>query len=65
MTPYKTDVFYTRVWTAGLNYYIAGHTAKVQANYNFVTLPADKSSPSRVFHDTRNDNFVINFQVAF
>ena len=63
--PYKTDVFYTRAWTAGVNYYIKGHNAKVQANYNIVDLPADKSSPNRVFHDVRNDNFVINFQVMF
>ncbi len=63
--PWKTDVFYTRVWTAGVNYYIVGNNAKIQANYNFVNLPADKSSPNRVFHDTRNDSFVLNFQVAF
>ena len=65
VTPYKTDVFYTRVWTAGVNYYIQGHNAKIQANYNWVDLPGDKSGPNRVFHDTRNDSFVINFQIMF
>ena len=60
------DRFYTRVWTAGINYYIIGHNAKVQANYNWVDLPAEKSTPGvREFHNTRNDSFVINFQVAF
>src|SRR5579862_9506091 len=63
--PWKTDAFYTRVWTAGVNYYIMGHNAKVQANYNFVELPGDKSSANSVFHDTKNNSFVLNFQVAF
>jgi hypothetical protein len=36
VTPYRTDRFYTTVYTAGLNYYIKGSNAKIQANYNFV-----------------------------
>ncbi len=65
VSPYKTDLFYTRVWTGGINYYISGHNAKIQANYNIVELPGDKSNPTRVFHDTKANNFVIHFQVAF
>lgn len=63
--PDKTDRFYTKVVTAGLNYYISGHNAKIQANYNIVNLPNESSSPARVFHTVRNDSFVINFQVMF
>lgn len=65
VNPRHTDAFYTRASTAGINYYIIGHNAKVQANYNWVDLPADKSDAARVFHNTRNDSFVINFQVMF
>ena len=59
-----TDVFYTRVWTAGVNYYLTGNNTKIQANYNIVENPASRD-PNRVFHDVRNNSFVVNFQVAF
>ena len=62
--PRHTDVFATSVYTAGINYYIKGHNAKIQANYDFVNNP-DQSNGSRSFHDPHNDNFVVNFQVAF
>lgn len=67
VTPYRTDRFYTTVYTAGLNYYIKGSSAKIQANYNFVQLDdaRDHAGANRDFHNVRNDNFVINFQVAF
>ena len=67
VTPYRTDRFYTTVYTAGLNYYIKGSNAKIQANYNFVNLEdaRDHAGVNRDFHNVRNDNFVINFQVAF
>lgn len=66
VNPRHTDSFYTKVWTAGVNYYIKGHNAKVQANYNWVDLGAgEHSNATRQFHNVRNDSFVINFQVMF
>jgi len=59
-----TDVFRTNVTTVGANYYIKGHNAKIQANYNWVRNP-DSGNSVRDFHDVKNDNFVVNFQVAF
>ncbi|HYG75635.1 MAG TPA: porin [Planctomycetota bacterium] len=58
----NTDVFGTRVMTAGLNYYIKGYDAKIQANYLFVR---DPDSPKRGLRDVNNDVFVVNFQVMF
>jgi hypothetical protein len=60
--PERTDVFWTRVSTVGLNYYLKGHNAKIQANYNFVNNPG---GGLRTFHHLQNDNFVVSFQVAF
>ncbi len=62
--PNRTSVFNTKIGTAGLNYFFSGGT-KIQANYNIVELPTGKSNGARNFHDTQNNNFVINFQVAF
>ncbi|MEI6234518.1 MAG: porin [Planctomycetota bacterium] len=62
--PTKTSVFNTHVMTAGLNYYFTGNT-KIQANYNYVDLPTEKTNLVRKFHDTQNNSFVVNFQVAF
>ncbi|HYG75944.1 MAG TPA: porin [Planctomycetota bacterium] len=59
-----TDTFKTQVYTAGVNYYIKGHNAKIQLNYNWVDDPST-SSAGRAFHDVKNDNFVVNFQVWF
>ena len=50
--------------TGGINYYIKGHDAKIQANYNFVWNP-NPDRPDLSFHNTRDDSFVVNFQVAF
>ena len=61
--PYRTDVFATRVYTAGVNYYLVGNT-KVQFNYNHVLNP-ESHNPNLVFHQVRNDSILINFQVAF
>jgi hypothetical protein len=63
--PDHTDVFRTNIWTGGINYYIKNHNAKIQANYNIVDNPETGHNPNRNFHDVRNDNFVVNFQVAF
>ena len=65
VNPEHTDVSKTQIWTGGINYYIKNHNAKIQANYNIVDNPETGHNPNRNFHDVRNDNFVINFQVAF
>lgn len=63
--PDHTDNFKSQVYTAGINYYIKGHNAKIQANYNWVNEPNERSNASRTFREVRNDNFVVNFQVWF
>ncbi len=62
--PNRTSVFYTRVKTAGVNYYM-GERTKIQVNYNVVQLPVGKSNSERTFHDTQNNSLLVNFQVAF
>ena len=62
--PDYTEVFNTEVWTGGINYYLKGHNAKIQANYNVVVNP-EVNTPNLIFHKVKNDNFVLNFQVAF
>jgi len=62
--PVQTMEYDTKVVTAGINYYIKGHDAKIQANYNFVWNPNPERADLQ-FHNTRDDSFVINFQVAF
>lgn len=64
--PSHTDVFKTQVCTAGVNYYIKGHNAKIQLNYNWIKNPdRQDAGGNRNFHDLNNDSFVANFQVAF
>ncbi len=59
------DVFRTTVDTLGMNYYIVGHQAKIQLNYNFVHEQHDHSTGDRQIREVRNDNLVLSFQVAF
>ncbi|MCK6474405.1 MAG: OprO/OprP family phosphate-selective porin [Planctomycetes bacterium] len=64
------DIFKTQVYTAGINYYIKGHNAKIQLNYNWVLEEdnvdqTDGASEVRDVREVRNDNFVVNFQVAW
>ncbi|MCY3022942.1 MAG: porin [Planctomycetota bacterium] len=62
----RTDIFQTKILTAGINYYIKGHNAKIQANYNIVNEPeGTRLQESYGFREVRNDNFMLNFQVAF
>ncbi|HEY3321525.1 MAG TPA: porin [Planctomycetota bacterium] len=63
VTADHTNVYSTRVATAGVNYYIKGHDAKIQANYNWVRNP--DGGDAYTFHGVRNDNFIVSFQVAF
>jgi len=59
----RTNVYATKVFTPGINYYIKGHNAKIQANYNFVQNPDGPSVAP--FRTVRNDSFVVNFQVMW
>lgn len=65
--PDHTDVFRTQVYTGGINYYIKGHNAKIQLNYNRVIDPDGRDNGgNRNFHqDLRNDSILANFQLAF
>jgi hypothetical protein len=63
--PEHTDVFKTQIFTSGFNYYIQGHNAKIQVNYNHIKNPdGDNDNNTRNFHNVRNDSFIVNFQVA-
>lgn len=43
-----------------------GNNAKIQLNYNWVDEPNENNNKSaRGFREVRNDNFVVNFQVAW
>lgn len=66
VNPSHTDDFATNVYTVGLNYYIKGHNAKIQLNYNWVDDPSGSANGgNRKFHEVSNNNFLVNFQVAF
>jgi hypothetical protein len=61
-----TWVMQTKVYTAGVNYYIKGHHAKIQADYNVVLDPhGSRMQDAWGMRGVKNDNFIINFQVAF
>ncbi|HEY3320710.1 MAG TPA: porin [Planctomycetota bacterium] len=59
---FSQNVFNTKVWTAGINYYIKGYDARVQANYLWVDEPENKF---RGLREAKNNVFVINYQVMF
>src|SRR5579862_2273011 len=61
----KTDLLYSQAWTAGVNYYIKGQNAKIQANYIFMNGPKGPSATAHSFHNVRDDAFALNFQIAF
>jgi len=79
-----TNVVNTKIVTAGFNYYIKGHNAKIQFNYNWVneagdgsrflipkaeiggaTQPTTANTRFGSLREVRNDNFILNFQVAW
>jgi hypothetical protein len=60
----RMDIFSTTVYTAGINYYIKGHNAKLQINYNWVR-EEDPAKALRPVREVNNDNLVVNFQVAW
>lgn len=59
----QTNVYQTKIYTAGLNYYIKGDNAKIQLNYNFCNNP--HGPPLQPFHNVRNDSMILNFQVMW
>jgi len=72
------NTFYTNTHTVGVNYYIKGHNAKFQLNYNIVQDPtatyfvSDGSSPALAPEGTHykmrginNNSLVANFQVMW
>ncbi|MCZ7647322.1 MAG: OprO/OprP family phosphate-selective porin [Planctomycetota bacterium] len=65
----EIDVMGTTVVTAGINYYIKNHNAKIQLNYNWVNEEDKKDlgvgPPTRQIREVRNDNLVVNFQVGW
>jgi len=62
----RLDVFKTRVYTAGVNYFVSGNNVKIQLNYNWVGEPGTShSADDRQFRSVKNDNVVLNLQVGF
>ena len=60
--PSSTNVYKTEVVTGGINYYIKGHNAKVQAN---VLANKQPTGGLNNFHNVRNSAFVLQFQVYY
>lgn len=60
---YHTNVYHSKIYTPGVNYYIKGNYAKIQVNYNFVKNPTGPLVAP--FHNTRNDSLIVNFQVQW
>ncbi|MEI6233945.1 MAG: hypothetical protein WCT04_12885 [Planctomycetota bacterium] len=59
----RINTFATQQATFGINYYIRGNYAKIQANYDIVRDP--KGTSDYRFHSVRNDSFSMNFQVMW
>ena len=65
----QTDLFITKAYTAGINYYvnlhggkIRAHDVKIQANYIIVD---DPHNSDRGLREVKNNVFVLAFQVMF
>lgn len=63
----KMDAFPTYVYTAGVNYHIKGHQAKIQVNYNWVNERdgIDGLLDQHQVREAKNNNFIVNFQVSW
>lgn len=61
---YEVEGISTNIHTLGINYYISGNNAKIQAAYNLVgeDTPSKKKYGMR---EVKNNNFTLAFQVAF
>jgi hypothetical protein len=60
---YKVNTYATDQGTFGVNYYIKGHSAKIQMNYDIVRDP--EGNADFKFHAVKNDVFSMNFQVMW
>jgi len=63
VNPDHTNVNATQSETIGLNYYMKGHNAKIQANYILTQQPTHVENYA--FHNVKNDAFALNFQVMW
>lgn len=61
--PDHTNVYATRIYTGGINYYLNGKTTKIQLNYDVLNNPVVNAVVH--FHNVRNNFLVVNFQVAW
>jgi hypothetical protein len=58
--PNKTWVYKTTIGSAGINYYIKGHNAKIQAMFNYVRQP---DGDAFGFHNVQSNSFIMAWQV--
>jgi hypothetical protein len=58
--PAKTWVYKTTIASAGINYYIKGHNAKLQAMFNYVRQP---DGDAFHFHNVQSNSFIMAWQV--
>lgn len=63
VNPGDTDQYKTTVITGGVNYYIKGNNAKIQANV--ITNRQPDGGDGHHFHNVRNSAFVLQFQVYY
>ncbi len=61
--PWHTNVYQTKIYTGGVNYYIKGDNAKIQLDYNATKNP--KGPNGQPFHNVRNDSLILSFQVMW
>jgi hypothetical protein len=61
-----TDVFNTRVFTGGVNYYIVDYKYRVQVNYMNVNERENKiNNAARNFEEVNNDVLMFSYQILF
>ncbi len=63
VNPLQTNVYQTKIYTGGINYYIKGDHAKIQLNFNKCNNP--HGPLGQPFHNVRNDSMILNFQVMW
>ncbi|MCZ7647668.1 MAG: OprO/OprP family phosphate-selective porin [Planctomycetota bacterium] len=63
----RLDDFHTDVITLGLNYYVQGHNAKFQLNYNIVNEQdkIDTDIGLRQGREVKNNNLILSFQLSW
>ena len=61
----RMNIYETEIYTAGVNYYVKGDSVKLQLNYNWVGEEDEVDRDDRQFREVRNNNLMLNLQVAF